>query len=61
MNIMEWFDPENIDHLKAYKHLMDTGMWPEGFIPDNIEIPVSWNTHLVYKMANLWVMNKLNP
>ena len=31
MKINEFFNPENTEHLKAYRHLQDTGFWPEGF------------------------------
>ena len=33
MLIQDWFDITNLDHLRAYKHLMDEGSWPEDFIP----------------------------
>jgi hypothetical protein len=55
MTIVQWFDPENIQHIKAYKHLMVTGVWPEGFIPRGIEFPPTWQIELIGKMANLWI------
>jgi hypothetical protein len=27
MNLVEFFDPRNLDHIKAYKHLCDKGKY----------------------------------
>ena len=58
-SICEWFDPYNIKHIKAYKHLYDTGSWPEGFIPKNVEMVTSWQMLLWSKLANAWVNHML--
>jgi hypothetical protein len=55
MKFLEFFDPLDINHLKAYQHLQKTGTWPEGFIPKNIEMDVNWYLLMQYKMADLWV------
>lgn len=58
MTIIEFFDPYNIEHLKAFKYLMDTEIWPIDFyeeIPDNIEFPVNWKIILAGEMAYCWV------
>lgn len=34
VKIVDWFNPFNVDHLRAYKILQDTGAWPKGFLPD---------------------------
>ena len=31
MKIEDWFDPKNLDHLRAYNHLRNYGEWPDGF------------------------------
>ena len=55
MDLVEYFDPYNIDHIKAYKKLQDTGMWPKGFLPENIYIPAGWDYRIKYKIADAWI------
>ena len=55
MTIIDFFDEYNVEHLAAYKHLSETGSWPESFIPDNCEITPSWPYHITSKMANAYV------
>jgi hypothetical protein len=55
MKLIDFFDPLNIDHLRAYQHLQKTGTWPKGFIPDNMEFDSLWYTMIQTKMADLWV------
>ena len=38
MKIEEWFDTNNLEHMRAFKHLNKTGTWPIDFLPDDIEI-----------------------
>jgi hypothetical protein len=59
MTIIEFFDPNDKKHLRAYKNVMETGAWPKGFLPKGIEIQPLWNTLLAYKMANCWVDYKI--
>lgn len=59
MTIVEYFDPHNKRHLRAYQTVMETGAWPKDFLPKDIVIPPLWNTLLAYKMANCWVEYKL--
>lgn len=49
--IEDWFDVNNIEHLKAYKHLMGNGYWEEGFIPENVTVE---------PMSTIGIMNKLS-
>ena len=51
MLITEFFDITNLDHLKAYQHLSDTGSWPEGFVPKGTEFQPGWHIILVGNMA----------
>ena len=59
MDIIEWFDPQNLEHVKAYKHLMDKGFWPKGFIPSEIEFFSTWQAGLAFKIARQYVIEKL--
>jgi len=56
---VEWFDPDNINHLYAYYFLQQTGTWPRGFFPENIYIPPCWMSQLAFKIADRWVDHKL--
>ena len=55
MTILEFFDPCNLDHLKAYRHLERTGCWPAGFVPEDITFPNCWQISLVGIMASKWL------
>lgn len=56
MNILEWFDPDNKEHIRAYSQMCNTGAWPEGFIDwDHIVFPRDWHTLLSFKLADNWV------
>lgn len=59
MNIVDWFDLDNIEHLKAYRHLGTTGMWPKDFLPGNIVIKTGWNFQLMIKIADRFIKEKL--
>jgi len=59
MNIVDWFDPKNLDHLRAYNHLRNYGEWPVGFITENIEFPVNWPILLLAKIANEYINERL--
>ena len=70
MNILDWFDPENIEHLKAYKYLQDTGVWPKGFLPEDVDnifisalepnILTVWRSHLANRLADRYIEQKLD-
>ena len=63
MDLIEFFDSYNINHLIAYKYLTETGTWPEGFIPDKCILSNVWQYQLAAKMAvayvNLGVAGKI--
>ncbi len=59
MDFIDWFDIDNMDHLKAYKRLAVTGAWPEGFIPDNVEMNPGWAATLAFGMANAYVILRM--
>ena len=57
--IDEWFDPHNIEHLRAYSELELTGRWPVGFIPSDVELRPAWHIILLSKMADCWLEEQL--
>jgi hypothetical protein len=59
MKIEQFFDPKNIEHLKAYKVLQETGVWPKGFIPEETEFGPGWQAVLAFTMANLYVNEQI--
>lgn len=66
MDIVEYFDPLNLEHLDAYAHLAKTGQWPDGFATDIItkqEYNPVWQVKLVAKIADCWLahMNDRRP
>jgi hypothetical protein len=60
MKVEKFFDPRNIEHIKAYKTLSETGVWPKGFIPEETEFGPGWQAILAFKIANLYVEQKMN-
>jgi len=60
MNIVDWFDVNNLEHLKAYKHLGETGVWPTTFIPNFVEMGTLWYGRITSKIADEFVNKMLN-
>jgi hypothetical protein len=55
--LLDWndfFDPYNVDHMEAYGHLKEHGSWPEGFLPENVEIDPLWIMKTHGLMAEAW-------
>jgi len=62
MNIVDWFDIENIEHLKAFYGIEYEGKyWPEGMLPKNIEFPqdYNWASLLSFKIVKHYIQQKL--
>ncbi|NVZ11281.1 helix-turn-helix transcriptional regulator [Allochromatium humboldtianum] len=55
MNLANWFNPHNPEHMKAYDFLRKNGHWHEGFMPDDVEVPVLWAPLIHEKMATAWL------
>jgi len=53
--IIEWFDPWNITHMRAYIYFQENGHWPKDFIPEDVEFPTNWHITLLSKLADAWV------
>ena len=51
----EWFDPTNKDHVKALITLNKTGVFPVGFIPDNVDMDTHWTVSMFGKIAVAYV------
>lgn len=51
----DFFDVNDVDHIKAFIHIQNTGMWPEGFIPDNCVFSNVWHVQLYAKLADAYV------
>ena len=56
MNIVEFFNPHSIEHIRAYRVLSETGTWPEGFIPEKIGMEFAHLriSEITLKMAETW-------
>jgi len=59
-SITVFFDPHDLQHIKAYAELVDSGMWPKGFIPDGTVLPSGWQTILAFKMTDAWMEHMLS-
>jgi hypothetical protein len=59
MLIQEFFDPMNIEHIKAYRNLQNKGVWPKEFIPEGTEFGPGWQALIAFKIANLYIEQKM--
>ncbi len=56
MNILDFFDVNDIEHIRAYRNLQNTGMWPKGFIPEGTTFPpYAWQSSVASMLADAWV------
>lgn len=57
--LSNWFDPYNIGHVKAWKELRDTGVWPSWFTDllkeSGISIDRYWDITIKSRMCDAWV------
>ena len=59
-DVMKWFDPYNDEHLAAYRTLLATGMWPEGFIGEDKPLCHMWQHVLLSKLADAFLKEREN-
>lgn len=57
MDIVDWLDDDNSKHARAWIHLHNSGVWPDGFIPEDITFQPSWEVLLAHRMAKRWTEN----
>lgn len=55
LTITDFFNPYDSDHLTAYRHLMQHGAWPEGFLPKGIEFSPVWQAEIENELAQAWL------
>jgi len=61
MDILEFFDITNIEHLRAYRQLNKIGVWPKGFIPEDTTFGnAGWFPILADRMANAYINDKIH-
>ena len=57
MNLIDFFNPKNLEHVKAYYHLQHQGSWPSEFWEEikEMKIPEDWNVLIMQKLSDCWV------
>ena len=55
ISFCEWFDVDNMEHLKAWQHLEKEGTWPKHFVPADVEMNNNWYLTCQVKMADAWL------
>jgi len=60
IDLVEWFDVNNMEHLRAYRELARTGFWPVDFIPENVVLSGAWIVGLTSLLASAYVDSKLS-
>ena len=54
-----WFDVYSDEHMRAFRELSATGVWPEWFQDlrqaNGIEMHYNWDMVLRFKMAQAWM------
>jgi len=61
ISIIEFFNPQDIEHIHAYEILRKTGVWPDNFLPmdKHIEFGTTWQIELMNLMAESWLAHSL--
>jgi hypothetical protein len=60
-NFVDFFNPENMEHIHAYYDLKKTGQWPKKFWNkiEDMEISPNWNVMIMAKLADAWIEFKI--
>ena len=62
MDFVDWFNPQDKEHLRAYETLRNTGAWPKGFVPKKVTFEGNWYAVIQVKLADAWIDHVLyNP
>jgi len=54
-NVVEWFNPHDINHINAYKEHQQEGNWPKDFIPKEIKFSDGWFYNIGQKIIQCWI------
>lgn len=54
LHLEEFFNPYNLDHMRAFKTLLANGGWPKGFIPENVVVNEDSEHLVTIKVADTW-------
>jgi hypothetical protein len=60
MNISEFFNENNNDHLKAFVYFLENGVWPKDFITDDISFNATWHFDIAMKLALKYIKIKFD-
>ena len=52
MDFNEWFNVNNKEHIEAFIYCRNHGHWPDGFIPENVELSSIWYIQVLEKIAD---------
>ena len=55
LTIIDFFDPHDLQHIAAYSVLVDSGVWPEDFVPKGTVFPSGWQCMLTFKITDAWM------
>lgn len=59
MHIVDYFDPQNIDHIIAFQYRGKFGYWPDGFVPDGVMTEECDHTSISLRIAREWSENRI--
>lgn len=59
ISLLDWFNCDDPDHLRAWKYMEEGDSWPEDFLPENIVFPSMWRSSLRAEMADRWIAARL--
>jgi hypothetical protein len=59
MKIEKFFNPRDMRHIIAYQELQNTGVWPKGFISEDLEFGPGWQALIAFKIADVYIEEKL--
>lgn len=49
---VNWFDPYDVEHLRAFDSVRKTGCWPAGFITEDRRLPLLWYFSILQKITD---------
>lgn len=59
IKLTDWFNPNNVSHIREYRYLQQSGSWREGFIPPNVLFSSIWQVELMAMMTDVYVQKML--